>query len=128
MVSAGRLLKEVKILRTSIQRILKDDLGYFPYKIIIKSFFTDAHKTERKRFANWVRWNCCKEQTMRIPFLDEKLFDIGSVYHFQNDCIWTASGVETNENDEVLPGRKFPEKVMVWLGACSKKHHTTGGF
>ena len=47
-VSARRLSKNRNISRTSIQRILKDDLGYFPYKIISKSFLTDAHKTERK--------------------------------------------------------------------------------
>ena len=51
-VSVPKLSKELKLSRTSIQRILKDGLRYFPYKIIIKPFLTDAHKAERKRFAN----------------------------------------------------------------------------
>ena len=52
MKRRGRLSKELKISHISIQRILKDDLGYFPYKVIIKPFLTDAHKAERKTFAN----------------------------------------------------------------------------
>ena len=47
MKARRRLSKELKISRTSIQRILKDDLGYFPYKIIIKLFLIDAHKAEK---------------------------------------------------------------------------------
>ena len=31
-VSARKLSKELKLSRTSIQRLLKDDLRYFPYK------------------------------------------------------------------------------------------------
>ena len=65
-VSAWKLSKKLQLSRTSIQRILKDDLRYFPYKIIIKPFLTDAHKAERKRFANWLRSNFRKEQSMPI--------------------------------------------------------------
>ena len=86
-VSTRKLSKELKLSRTSIQRILKDNLRYFSYKIIIKPFLTDAHKAERKRFANWFRSNFRKEQTMRILFSDEKLFNIDGVYNVQNDRV-----------------------------------------
>ena len=78
-VSTRRLSKELEISRTSIQRILEDDLGYFPYKIIIKPFLTDAHQAERKGFTNWLRSNFHQEQTMRILFSNEKLFNIDGV-------------------------------------------------
>ena len=119
-VSARKLSKELKLSRTSIQRILKDDLRYFPYKIIIKPFLTDAHKAERKRFANWVRSNFHKKQTMPILFSDEKLFDIVGVYNVQDDRVWAPSRVKANECGGIKMKRKFPQKVMVWLGACSK--------
>ena len=119
-VSARKLSKELKLSRTSIQRILRDDLRYFSYKIIIKPFLTDAHKAERKRFANWVRSNFRKEQTMRLLFSNEKLFDMGGVYNVQNDRVWAPSRVEANECDGIKMKRKFSQKVMVWLGACLK--------
>ena len=34
--------------------------------------------------------------------------------------VWAPSGSEASERDEAVEKRKFPQKVMVWLGACSK--------
>ena len=96
-VSARKLSKELKLSCTSIQRILKDDLRFFPYKIIIKPFLTNAHKAERKRFANWLRSNFRKEQIMPILFSQEKLFHIDGVYNVENDRVWAPSCCETNE-------------------------------
>ena len=49
--------------------------------------FTDEHKAKRLKFAQWVRTNFRKEDTMKILFSDEKLFDIGGNYNSQNDRI-----------------------------------------
>ena len=56
---------------------------------------------------------------MRILFSDEKLFDIDGVYNVQNDRVWTPGCVEANKNGGIAPRRKFPQKVMVLLGAYS---------
>ena len=127
-VSARKLSKELKLSRRSIQRILKDDLRYFPYKIIIKLCLTDAHQAERKRFANWVRSNFRKEQTMRILFSDEKLFDIDGVYNFKNDRVWAPSRVEANECGGIKMKRKFPPSGDGLAGRMLERHHTTGNF
>lgn len=119
-VSARKLSRELKISRTTIQRILKKDLKLFPYKKVVEPRLTDAHKAERKKFANWVRSNFRKEQTMRILFTDEKRFDIDGVYNVQNDRIWAPSRKEADERGGIHQKRKFPQSVMVWLGACSK--------
>jgi hypothetical protein len=44
---------------------------------------TDEHKEKRIQFANWVRKNFGKEDTMKILFSDEKTFDIDGVYNSQ---------------------------------------------
>lgn len=119
-ISTRKISRELKISRTSVQRILQDDLRYFPYKRIVQPLLTDAHKAERKRFANWVRTNFCKEETMKILFSDEKWLDIDGVYNSQNDRVWAPSRAEANERGGTMEKRKFPQKVMVWLGACSK--------
>jgi hypothetical protein len=56
-ISARKLSKELKISRTSTQRILREDLSCLPYKRVVQPPLTVAHKAERKRFANWVRTN-----------------------------------------------------------------------
>ncbi len=61
-----------------------------------------------------------KSKQWKFFFFDEKLFDIDDVYNSQNDRIWAASRAEADKNGGIKEKRKFPQKFMVWLGACSK--------
>ena len=45
----------------------------------------DKHKERRMKYANWMRTNFRKENTMNILFSDEKIFDIDGIYNSQND-------------------------------------------
>ena len=60
------------------------------------------------------------EDTTRIIFSDEKFFDTDSVYNSQNDRMWSVDCADADQKCGITQGRKFPWKVMVWLGACSK--------
>ena len=119
-VSVRKLSMELAISATSIRRILKEDLGLKPYKKVIEPALSDDQKIKRKQFANWVRTNFRKEDTLKIIFSDEKFFDIDGVYNSQNDRVWAVDRANANESDGIKQRRKFPQKVMVWLGACSK--------
>ena len=119
-VSVRKLSCELDISRASIRRILREDLGCHPYKKTIEPALSDTQKAQRKRFANWVRTYFRKEETMRILFSDEKMFDIDGVYNSQNDRVWAPSRTAANWRGGIRTKRKFPTKVMVWLGACSK--------
>ena len=119
-VSSRKLAQELDISRTSVRRVLNDDLGLRPYKIRIVPHITDAQKSKRKKFANWIRTNFKKEDTLKILFSDEKMFDIDGVYNAQNDRVWAVNRSEADKNGGKKQKRKFPQKVMVWLGVCSK--------
>ena len=119
-VSTRELTMELGISATNVRRILKVDLGLKPYKKVIKPSLSDDQKIKRKKFANWARNNFRKEETMRILFSDEKFFDIDGVYNSQNDRVWAVDRTDANEKGGTQQRRKFPQKVMVWLGACSK--------
>ncbi len=67
-----------------------------------------------------MRHNFRKEDTLKILFSDEKMFDIDGIYNAQNDRIWAVDREEADKKGGVWQKRKFPQKVMVWLGACSK--------
>ncbi len=119
-VSSRKLARELGISRTSVRRVLKNDLKLQAYKIQNEPLLTDEHKEKRIKFANWIRTNFRKEDTMKILFSDEKMFDIDGVYNSQNDRIWAVNRSEADIKGGIRQKRKFPQKVMVWLGVCSK--------
>ncbi|CAF5059708.1 unnamed protein product, partial [Rotaria socialis] len=48
------------------------------------------------------------------------MFDIDGVYNSQNDRIWAVNRSEADIKGGTRQKHKFPQKVMVWLGVCSK--------
>ena len=120
-VASRKLAVELNISRTSVRWILKNDLLLRPYKKIVEPLLTDEHKEKRKKFSNWVRKRFRKEDTIKILFSDEKLFDIYGIYNSQNDRIWAVSRVEVDKRSGVKQKREFPEKVMIWLSVSSKE-------
>ena len=77
-------------------------------------------RSNGKTFVNWVQTNFRKEDAMRILFSGEKFSDIDGVYNSQNDQMWAVDRADANEKGSIKQRRKFPSKVMVWLGVCSK--------
>ena len=120
-VSVRSLFSELDISQASILMILEENLGCHPYfEKTVELVLTNSQEAQRKRFANWVRTNSRKEETMRILFSDEKMFDISGIYNAQNDCIWAPSRTAVNRRGGVRTRRNFPTKLMVWLEACTK--------
>jgi len=119
-VSSRKLARELSISRRSVQRMLRDDLGLRAYKILNEPLLTNEHKEKRIKFANWIRTNFRKDDTMRFVFSDEKMFDIDGIYNSQNDRIWAVDRSEADAKGGTRQRRKFPQKVMVWLGVCSR--------
>ena len=48
------------------------------------------------------------------------MFDIDGVYNTQNDRVWAVDRADADKSGGIQWRRKFPQKLMVWLGACSK--------
>ena len=101
-------------------RILKKELKMKPYKKTVEPLLTDEHKAQRRKFANWARKKFWKEDTMRIPFSDEKMFDLDGIYNSENNRIWAVNREEANRRSGKKQQRKFPQKVMVWLAVSSE--------
>ena len=99
---------------------MKQDLGYRSYKKRVEPALTDFEKSKRMKFTNWVRHDFWKEDTLRILFSDEKIFYVDGMANAQHDRIWAVNREEADKRGGVRQKRKFPQKVMVWLGACSK--------
>ena len=79
-----------------------------------------SNNAKRLKFSNWLRTNFRKEDTMKILFSDEKLFDIDGIYNSKNHRIWAVNRLEADIKGGIKQIRKFRQKVIVCLGACSK--------
>ena len=51
----------------------------------------------KKKFANYIRTNFRKEETMRILFSDENFFDIDGVCKSRNDRVWAVDRADVDK-------------------------------
>ena len=100
------------IYKTSIRRILRNDLGLRACEVQNEVLLTNEHKEKRVRFTNWIRMNFRKENTMKIFFSDKKMFDIEEIYNSQNERIWRINRSATDTKGGLRQKQMFPEKVM----------------
>ena len=119
--SYHKIARDLRISLTSAQRISKDDLKPKSYKIKVQPKISEDQKAKRFKFANWIPTNFRQEDTSRFLFSDEKMFDIDGVYNSQNERIWAPSRADADAKGAIKQIQKFPWKMMVWLGACSKR-------
>ena len=73
-----------------------------------EALLTDEHKEKRMKFANWIRTNFRKENTMNILFSDEKIFHIDGVYNSHNDRIWAVNRAAADAKGGMRRKRKCP--------------------
>ena len=66
--SCRKITRDLRIFRTSAQRILKDDLKLKSYRIKVQPKISQDQKAKRLKFANWIRTNFRKEDTLRFIF------------------------------------------------------------
>ena len=69
-----------------------------------------------KKFANWVRTNFQKEETMKILFSNEKYFDIDGIYDSKNDRVRAVNRIDADEKNGVKERIKTPAKSNVLTG------------
>ena len=101
-----------------MQRIIRDDLGLRSYVKRVAPKLTDEQKKKRYSFGIWVRKHIRNSDPRTVLFSDEKRLDLDGVYNRQNDRIWASSREQADVSGGTHRKRKFPQCVMVWLGAC----------
>ena len=67
-----------------------------PRRIVRATNCPVTQKAHRKKFTHWARKRFPKEDTLRIVFSDEKMFDLDGIYNSKNDRIWAVNRKEEN--------------------------------
>jgi transposase len=118
--SPNKLATKLKTSRTTMRRIIKDDLGLRPYKKRKVHGLTCAAKQKRlirskdllERFAN--------SDLKNLVFSDEKLFTVQQSLNLQNDRVYAAAFADIPEEMRTVQRFSHPSSIMIW-GAVSKK-------
>ena len=68
-ISTRIFAAKINISKSSVHRILLEDLGCFPYKKTKQARGTNRHKEKRVKFSNCVLNNYTKDDTKKLAFL-----------------------------------------------------------
>jgi AraC-like DNA-binding protein len=113
--SARKLAQEHNVSRSTMRRVLKDDLGMTPFKKRRGHGLTIKNKQDRMaRCKKLLR----RRATSKIVFSDEKLFLLQPSLNAQNDRLYAVSIVDIPEDEKTVERFQNVSKVMVW-GAFS---------
>ncbi len=109
-----KLARELDISRTSVQRILSNDLRLQAYKIRNEPLVIDEHKEKRIKFANWIRTNFRKEDTMKILFLMRRCSTLTEFITLK----MTEYGrlIVQKPISKVVPGKNVNFRKWLWFG------------
>ena len=109
--SARRLEKETAISRTTVRRILLDDIGAFPYKIQMQQSQSPANQKKRVEYATYLSLKI-EQELLRITDIhwsDEANFHLSGHVNRQNMRFWAL------EKPEPIAKRPLStEKLVVW--------------
>lgn len=109
--SLRRRAQHLNLRKTTLYRILKNDLSLYPYKIQLTQEIKPRDHLKRLNFANWIQdqMQVNDEFSNKIFFSDEAHFHLNGYVNKQNCRVWA----EENPR-EFVESKLYPEKVTVW--------------
>lgn len=118
--SANKLARQLNTSSTSIRRIIREDIGLYPYKK--RQVFGLTADKKKKRFdrAKVLIERFANSGFENLVFSDEKLFNVEETLNNQNNRIYAASFEDIPEEMRSVERFHHPNSVMVWA-AISKK-------
>ncbi len=114
--SARQIAREEGCDQRTVRVAIRQGLSFKAYKRIPVPDLTDDHIAQRYSFSHWIKNNFTRERCFSTMFSDEKCFDTYGQLNRQNDRVYARSRQEANKNGGLRSTKKFPAKVMVWVG------------
>ncbi|XGW24168.1 hypothetical protein V3C99_005958 [Haemonchus contortus] len=115
--SMRKLAKEHNVSNSTMQRLVKEDIGLYPYKIAKGHCLTKEMKASRLEKCKKMKKTLARGENLgRILFTGEKIFTVEPFRNPQKQRILLPKGWPR----EVMVERsRFPRSVMVWAGISS---------
>ncbi len=110
--SIRRVSQETGIPRSSVARIMREDLLLYPYKFSLHQELNETDKIYRKEFAQWLLDDLAL--LPKILWSDEAYISMDGSISRHNCRIWS-----TCKPQFVMTEGLHPEKICVWFGFTS---------
>lgn len=117
--SVRRIAKEAGISRSSMQRIVKEDLELRPYKKQSRQLISEPSKKKRLDRGNLILQEMKRAAGKVLIWSDEKMFTVEAVTNKQNDRVYAHSPGDLSVNVRSHLRRQKPTSVMVWAAVAS---------
>ena len=106
----------LELTRSSLQRIIKNDLKWHPFKILTRHQLLAADFQRRVAYSNWFERESHNPRFLRrVVIGDEACFSMNGKVSTQNVRMYAPKGDRPDFNYDVNQSR---EKLNVWSGIC----------
>lgn len=114
-----QLARDYHTSDATMRRIVKMDLGLYPYKFRKAHVLTPRMMEVRKlKAAELLKW-AANRGFGSVVFSDEKIFTVEKVHNAQNSRQLLVKGCFSSTTSRIISHSQFPKSVMVWAGICS---------
>lgn len=110
------LALQMGLSRTTIKRVLNEDLGLRAYRKKTGHFLNERLKKIRLERSRALLRRYAGKKYREILFSDEKIFNIEESYNKQNDKVYAHSSEEASARIPRVQRGHYPSSIMVWLG------------
>ena len=117
--SVRKMAAELKVSRSSLQRIVKRDLGLSSFKKRKVHYLSKVMKEKRLKRSKVLIDRFATQGLDHVLFSDEKLFTVEEAYNQQNDRILSSTASTIPEEYRYVKRVQKPCSVMVWAGISS---------
>ncbi len=117
-ISVRRLAQETDTPKTTLHRILRNDLQLYLYKVQIAQEISASDKEKRFQFARWFQEKTLNDPTFldKLITSDEAHFHLRIKHNKQNHRIWTHRNPH-----KIAEIPLHSPRVTVWCGLTSRE-------
>ena len=118
--SVRKLAKKLGTPRSTVRRIVMDDIGLKPYKRQKVHGISAAQKEKRLIRCKRLLRRSATNGANSIVFSDEKIFTVEEKLNKQNDRIYAAAIEDIPEEMRTVPRFQSPSSFMVWAAMSAQ--------
>lgn len=118
--SIRKMAKEHQTSPKSMQRLCRNDLGVYPYKLQKCQLLSEATKQKRLDRSKKLLKRHNDGTLDNIIFSDEKLFTVEAAFNHQNDRVLSKGVQEIPKGVRKIKKTQKPASLMVWAAVSSK--------
>ncbi len=118
--SVRKLAEKLDTPRTTVRRIVKDDIGLKPYKHQKVHGLSTAQKDKRLVRCKRLLRRSGNNRVNSIVFSDEKIFTVEEKLNKQNDRIYAAAIEDIPEKIRTVQRFQSPSSFMVWVAVSAQ--------